>query len=368
MVDTLTRLDLQKIGEDVVLQRAKRIDPAQVSIAGSDVNIIVGLSSQMAYALMLQMLDRTNSLLLDGCEDEQLDRWAWDRYQLTRKGAATALGTVRFYRAAGGSSGTIPIGTKLQTLTGIEYFTTTTASFGVTTLEMTAVVRAAQAGKSSQVGANSIRKIVDSTALFDRTIQVNNDLATAHGEDTEEDEIFRARIRDFWSTVRRGVLSAIEYGARAVPGIESATATEVTDAGAPARLVQLYIADSSGIASEAMAEQVRIALLDYRACGIQVLVYTSMPQIVTVQLRLAFQAGVDTAGLTETIRNAIVEYINTTPVNATLYRSALQSVLQRYVEDGLIVDEGTIVEPAGDLVPESGLTLRTTISDVTVVS
>ena len=136
MTDMLTRMDLQKIGEDVILQRARRIDPAEVSIAGSDVNIIVGLASQMAYALSMQLVARTNSLMLDGAEDEDLDRWALDHYQLTRKGAATAIGEVLFYRVAGGAVGTIPIGTKLQTLIGIEYFTTTSATFGTTTLSM----------------------------------------------------------------------------------------------------------------------------------------------------------------------------------------------------------------------------------------
>jgi uncharacterized phage protein gp47/JayE len=367
VVDVLTRLDLQKLGEDVVLQRATRIDPAQVSIQGSDVNIIVGLCSQMSYALMMQLVDRTNSLLLDGAEDEQLDRWLWDRYQTTRKGAAAAVGEVRFYRSVTGSAGTIAIGTKLQTLTGIEYFTTTTANFGISDTQVFAKVRASQAGKASQVGANNIRKIVDPAALFDTSLLVNNDLATAHGEDAEDDETLRNRMRDFWSTVRRGVLSAISFGALTVPGVDSATATEVTDQGAPARLVNLYIADSSGIASSAMAQQVRDALLEYRAAGIQVLVYTSMPQIVNVTLHLTFQSGVDTDALTETIRNSLVEYINTTPVSGTLYRGSLMSVLQRYVQDGLIATEDTIVEPAGDLVPESGTTLRTTIANVVVV-
>ena len=217
------------------------------------------------------------------------------------------------------------------------------------------------------MGANSIRKVVDLSVLFDKTLLINNELATAHGEDAEDDETFRNRIRLFWSAARRGVLSAIQYGASSVEGIESATAVEVTDNGAPARLVQLYITDSSGVASSAMAQTVRDALLDYRAAGIQVLVYTSMPQIIQVKLHFTFRSGVDTDGLTETIRNAILEYINTTPVSGTLYRSALGSVLQRYVDDGLIVDDVTIVEPAGDLVPTPGMTLRTTLTDITVV-
>jgi hypothetical protein len=230
------------------------------------------------------------------------------------------------------------------------------------TYEATANVRSTQAGKASQVGANSIRKIVD--MLFDTSLMVNNDLPTAHGEDAEQDAEYVNRIRDYWTTARRGILAAIEYGARTVDGVDSAQAVEVTDEGAPERLVQLYIADSSGVASEALAQQVRDALVEYRAAGIQVLVYTSMPQIVDVRLQLQFRVGTDTVSLTETIRNALVEYVNSTPTNTTLYRGAMQSVLERYVQDGLIASNGSIVAPAGDLVPELGMTLRTTLANV----
>lgn len=362
VADLLTRLDLQKIGEDVVLQRSRRIDPSQVSIQGSDVNIIVGLTAQMAYAVVLQLADRFNSLLLDGAEDEQLDRYAWDRYHITRKGASVAVGTVRFYRVITGTSGTVATGTKLQTLTGVEYITTSVATFSAIASEATATVRATQAGKASQVGTNSIRKISDT--MFDPSIMVTNDQATAHGEDAEQDSDFVNRIRNYWSTARRGILSAIEHGAIAVPGVDSAKAVEVTDDSAPARLVQLYIADSSGVASSVLAQTVRDALLEHRAAGIQALVYTSMPQIVEVQLKLAFRAGTDTLAVTETIRNALVEYINSTPTNTTLYRGALQSVLERYVQDGLVATNDSIQAPAGDLVPDVGKTLRTTLSDV----
>jgi hypothetical protein len=179
---------------------------------------------------------------------------------------------------------------------------------------------------------------------------------------------WRERLRQFWASVRRGTLGAIQYGALLVPGIVSAQAVEVTtQGGTPARLVMLYISDSSGVASEAMAEAVRAALLDYRAAGIQVIVATSIPQIVAVQLKLAFQSGVDSAGLTDIIRNSMVEFINSLPVSGTLYRGQLFSMLQRYVVDGLIVNEDSIVSPTGDLVPNAGMTLRTTLDQVTVV-
>jgi len=365
MPDLPSRLDLFKIGADYVLQKALRIDPAQVYVQGSDVNIFCGVGSGLSYALVMQLIQSINDLMLDGAEDEALDRWVADRYQIIRKGAAPAIGRVRFWRDTAGSSGTIPIDTKLLTLTGIEYITTTTCSFAVSALENFANVRAVQAGKESQVGANAIRKFSDPTALFDRTLQVTNDAATAHGENVEDDDTFRNRARDFWRTVRRGVLPAIEFGARAISGVESATAVEtLSTTGSPVRIIELYIADSSGVASEVMAQQVRDGLMEYRAGGIQVIVYPSMPQIVDVFLRLVFVAGVDTDSLTEIIRQSVVQYINTIPVSAPLTRSAIYSVLQRYRNDGLLVDDSSIVEPAGDIYPAGGVTLRTRVENV----
>ena len=368
MAEILTRLDFYRIGRRYVASRAKRIDPAQVDVEGSDINIFVGSASYMAHAVSRQLVDRIRALTLDGAEDDDLDRYGNDRYQLPRKGAAAALGSARFFRtstAAGG--GSVPINTKLIALTGVEYITTTTAIFAPLALEATCEIRAVLAGKEYQVGANQIRKIDKPTSLFDTTLQVNNDDKTAGGEPEEGDDDYRNRIRDFWSTARRATKEAIEFGALTVDGVVSADASEAIDSlGRPARVVNLYIADSSGVASAALGAEVRAALDEYRACGIAVVTSLSMPQIVDVSLKLSFAANVDTSTLTEAIRNALVAFVNSLVVNQTLSRAQLYVVLQRFTNAGLLVDESSIVTPTGDLVPSPGTTLRTTLANVTV--
>ena len=131
--------------------------------------------------------------------------------------------------------------------------------------------------------------------------------------------------------------------------------------------MELFIADSSGQASLALAQRVDEALEEWRCGGIFVATKLSSPQIVDVQLALVFQAGVDTVNLTIEIRSALVIYINSLPAGDTLLRADLQSVLTRYKQDGLIVGQDTIVAPAGDLVPDLGKTLRTRLENVTVV-
>ena len=367
MPEILTRLDFYEIGRRYLLTRATRIDPERVDVEGSDANLFIGSQSFCAAAISAQLGQRINALLLDGCEGEDLDRYAYDRYTLTRKGASPAIGTVTFSRPnATFGSGTIPLGTKLRTLTGIEYITTEVASFSASGLTARARVRATQAGKEFQVGANTIRNFATPGAIFDQTIEINNSEATAGGEPAESDPIFRERIRDFWNAARRGTLAAIEFGARQVEGVESATAIEVTgSSGQPARLVQLYVADSSGVANEALIAQVQTELLEYRAGGIQVILFPSVPEIIDIQFALAFVTGVDTVTLTQEVRGAIVSFVNSLGVNQPLLRNDLGAVLTRFRSSGVIPTEGSILVPAGDLFPSvQGRTLRTRIENV----
>lgn len=368
MAELLSRLDFYEIGRRFILSRAQRIEPDVVDTEGSDANLFVGSISFIAHAISRQLAERINALLLDGAEREDLDRYAFDRYQLTRKGAAPARGHVIFSRSTiTAGAGSVPVSTKLRSLTGIEYITLTEAVFGVSTLVSLSVkVRAVQAGKDFQVGKNQIRSIPDIATLWDKTLIVTNEAATAGGENAEEDDEFRERIRDFWNTARRGTLKAIEFGAKTVPGVSSAMAVEALNSSAqPARVVNLFIADSSGVASAALGAEVVVELEDFRAAGIAVIVSLSIPQIVTVQMALTFIAGVDTSTLTEAVRAAIFEYINSLAVNQTLLRAGLFSILQRFASDGLVVKDSTFIEPAGDLVPTPGQTLRTTLTNIT---
>lgn len=369
-MDILSRLDLYERGRRYVLTHARKIEATIVDTLGSDVNIFVGSMAFVGHAISRQLVRSVKDLLLRTAEKEGLDRYIFDRYQEKRKGAAPARGSVMFTRGTATiGSGTIPAGTKLLTLTGLEYITTSEATFGASTLVVSDVgIRAVQAGKAFQVGKNFVRKFHRQSEIFDTTITVTNPLATAGGEDAEDDDVFRERMRDFWRTARRGTLGAIEFGARAVPGVESAQAVEaLTGSAQPARVVQLYIADGSGVASKELGDEVLTNLDDYRAAGIAVLPSLSVPQIVSVQLRLAFKAGVETAILSLTIRTAVVEFINSLGANQTLIYKLLGALLSRYQDNGLVLEQSEIVEPAGDLVPSAGFTLRTTLKDVVLV-
>jgi uncharacterized phage protein gp47/JayE len=349
-----------------LLTKATSIDPTVVDVAGSDANLFVGSQSYMAHAVVRQLQDRIAAQFIASAQGEDLDRKLWDEYKLPRQGAAAAVGSVRFFRtssAAGG--GSVDVGTKLTTLTGIEYVTETTAVFGPTDLEATADVRATSAGFAFEVGRNQIRNVPAST-LFDNTIQATNDDPTAGGEDREEDADYRTRGQNFWPSARRGTLAAIAFGAQSTPGVFSAYAQEELDGnGKPARVCSVYIADSAGLASQALGAVVTGQLEDYRAAGIQAPVQLAFPLIVPVTLALTFTAGTVTAPLVTLIRNAIVAFVNSTPNSAPLYRAGLNTVLVRFQKQGLVPNQSSIVEPGGDIIPPAGQTIRTTPAQVT---
>lgn len=366
--DFPSRLDLFSLARTFVLTRATKIDPSQVNIAGSEINLFTGIASILGYAVVLGLIENINALTLDGAFDENLDRYGVDRYQLPRKGASAALTTVRISRpTAAAGAGTVPMSTKMLSLNGIEYITSQAAIFGAADLEVSVYARAVQAGKLSQVGANQIRLFATPGELFDQTLQVTNPEASAGGEDAEDDDTYRERIRAFWTTATRGTLASIEFGARTVPGVVSAEATEVLTAEPrPARVVLLRIADSSGVGSAALGATVLAALDEYRAAGISVVIESAIPQIVEISLKLVFNGNVDTTTIAEGVRGAVAEYVNSLGVGLPLLKSALYSVLTRFTSAGLVVNEESIVSPAGDLYPDAGKTLRTRLQNVKV--
>src|SRR5580692_692795 len=97
-MDLLSRLDLFNVGANFLNQRAIKIDPNQVFILGSDANLFVGATSVVADTINSQLLYAIASLLLDSATGEDLDRYAWDRYRLTRKDANAAVVDVTISR------------------------------------------------------------------------------------------------------------------------------------------------------------------------------------------------------------------------------------------------------------------------------
>lgn len=349
--------DLFTAIEREILVRPTSFNPEIVRTDGSDVNIAVafaagGCEEVSRYAQV--SIGETFAAFAAQISDEALDRWAYDRYQRRRRQARSALVTVEFTRTDTDGF-TIPAGTKVTAEDGTVFSTLTDVPFPENILgPLSVVARADVTGPSGNVGAGTVTVV---TGLEDDTVSVTNPVSAAGGRDAETNPEFLARLYRFWLTARRGTKAAIEAGCLEV--VQQANVIEYLDSdGRPSGRVQCIIADTDGQANQALADEVLLVLEEYRGLGVPVTVFAGTPEFVRVRATgLAFQAGVNTTEVLQDARQRVVAKINSTPPNGTLRQASIVSALES--TPGLIVPNGALEFPAGDLVPSAGTVIRT---------
>jgi uncharacterized phage protein gp47/JayE len=380
---------LFRVGRDEILARSSRLTRAVVEREGSDANALVAVSAAIGDEVVGTLASAVGGLFLDSATGDALDRLAFDRYGLTRKQAAPALGTVSFTTSIATTAPfSIPSGTKLQTADNVQFVTTAAVVFPAGSVgPVYAAVRSVLAGLDQQAKAGTITSISAALPGAPVGLVVTNALATAGAADRESDASLRARGQAFFPTVRRGTLKALEQGALAVAGVETATGFELVNlqTGMPDRGVYLAVSDTF---TEALVEQVVVpgsalpvayqaqaqtlatavlaGLSDVRAAGIPVYVVVASVVLTPVYLALSYVAGVDVNDVAERARAAVVATVNALPPGTTLTNAALRAAVGGV--SGLVVTGNEIVSPNGDIVPTPIQALRTSMALVTIVS
>jgi uncharacterized phage protein gp47/JayE len=373
--DLPTRDDYFNIGAEEILARSaertrpSRISPEAVFTEGTDINIITAECSAMADEATRHLSMRMAAIFLDSAQGTDLDRLVSDRFSPTvvRKQASPSVVTVTFSRPIPPSTGaatTIPIGTRLRTTQGIEFETTQAVSFSLnSTGPVLSDAQATQAGTVGNTAAGLVNAFVSTPP--DPTIVVTNAEPASGGADIESDPSLRSRARDFFRTVRRGTLAAIEFGALTVNGVSAATATEELDPfGKPTGRVGLQISDAQGNSNSVLAAAVVAAEREWRAAGIIVDIITSVPALVDISYIMAFRSGTDTSAAVQQLKAITVSAVNILAPGAPLLRSLLQSLARSI--PGAIVTDTAVPIPAGDLYPAAGGVIKTDLSRVLV--
>lgn len=361
-----TRDDLFNVGADDIIQRAdgrttgRQFTADQIYLEGSDVNLLIAGTSAMGEEVVRQAGSELNALTLDGAFGDDLDRWIADRYgpDLPRKEASPSVGVLRFTRTSTGAGAVNYLsGSIVQTESGVRFELLQTASFTASSLGPVDVnARAVNAGIGGNVAAGTIVRAV--TAFPDPTMLVTNPSFFSGGDDTESDDSYKSRARRYFPAARRGVKSAIENGALRVAGVREAVAEEVLDSnGNITGPVYLYIADANGQANQSLIDLVQIELLDFRALGIPVFIFSSIPVYVSIVLLLRYQSTVNSADALEQVKDTIVAQVSTLAPNQTLEVALLIEACKSVT--GVIVLDDAIVSPTGDVVPTAGQLLRT---------
>jgi uncharacterized phage protein gp47/JayE len=238
--------DLFNIGKaEAILKR-----PTLGVRTGDISEMLISGAAAMADRLIGWFAERIAATFLDGAQGDDLTLLAADHWAIQRQAATKSVASVTFNRAgADATAQTIPIGTTVATAADsqgkdIRYLTTTAASWAISENGTKAVnVEAAVAGLSGNLaGVNLITRLI-STPPAGGTYTITASTLPAGGAEEESDEELRDRVRLYPSTLRRGTVSALEYGAKQVATISVAKASAVQD---NTGLVTVYVSDASG--------------------------------------------------------------------------------------------------------------------------
>lgn len=377
--------DFFRIFRDEAVSRSQRLTVNAVDRDGSDANIHGFATAVIGEEVIGQLAGVEEGVWLDSCFGAKLDRWAWDRYGMLRKQAAPSFVFLDFSTtAAAPTAFTIPAGTRCATAGGQEFLTVATVPFPFAGIgPVQALARSTLAGIDQNVGTGTIANLTSSVASAPTDLRVTNSASAAGGANVESDDDFKSRIRRFWVAARRGTKGAVETGALAVPGVVRAVAIEALQSfGYPTRAVTLAISDGftdalvrQGVSvpaydtrSQAFAGVVASQLDEFRACGIPVKVIVAQVRLISVVLRLRFQATVtnpDAVALAA--RTLVVQSINGGNPGATFDPADVLPLLRSV--SGLDVFGDEVASPVGPIIPTSPYQkLATQLAQVTTDS
>jgi hypothetical protein len=373
--------ELFRIFRDEAVSRSQRLTVNAVDRDGTDANIMGYGGAVVGEEVIGQLATVEESFWLDSSRGKGLDKWAWDRYGMTRKPAAPAFVNVRFTTTNGNPIAfQIPAGTRVSTPDGVEFRTVVAAQFPMgSTGPVDVLSRSTLAGIDQNIGSNSITGLTSRIVNAPADLVVSNIEAATGGDNVEEDPDFKNRIRRFWVAARRGTKGAIETGALAVPGVKSARAFEgLQSYGYPTRAVTLVISDQFTEAlvrtgqtistydtkSQALAQVVFAALGEFRAYGMPVNIIVAQVRMVPVVLRLRFAATVaNTDALALYARTLVVQYINQLRPGDMFDPAEITDLLRSV--SGLDIFGDEVASPVGAIIPTSPYqVLRSSLSIV----
>lgn len=385
-MDYPNQAELQRVARDEILLRNTRLRRAVLEREGTDSNALLAGMAAVGDEVIGQLCRVESSLFLDSARKHYLDRLIYDRYGLPRKSASPAVGSVNFSCPDPAVSAfAIPLGTKLSTTDGKQFVTMAEASFPAGSVgPITVAVQSTKAGPSQQAQRGTITSILGTIPDAASGLAVTNPLATAGADADEQDDTYRERGRNFFTTVRRGTISAIEAAALGVSGVKTAVLFESVDGfGRPAGSAQLIITDAftEGLVEESvvpptyqtqsqiLASSVAAALWDVRAAGVFIDVLVGVVVLQGIQLGLSFDAGVNVESTALRARAAVVGLVNALPAGSPLLVGDVPGGLIRALRTvpGLVVTGSEVLSPPGDVLAAPLEAIRTTLG-LTVAS
>jgi uncharacterized phage protein gp47/JayE len=334
--------------------------------AGDISDILISAAAAMADRLVGWFAERIAASFLDGAVGDDLTTLAADRYGIQRRAALKSTGQITVTRAnADASLRTLAIGTVVATARDsrgaeVRFLTTSAASWAISTNgDRTVNVEAEIAGVEGTLADEDLITRMISSPPAGGTYTITSSTQPAGGSDEESDSDLRDRVKRYPSTLRRGTLYALEYGALSTPnaGVSKANAVQDTSG-----LVTVYISDASGASSGStqavdpdliddglMTTRVAIELLNWACAGSLVNVTGGTLETVNIEVAVTVRLGVDVNQLISDIESAIEARVNRLTIGDTLYKSDIINAAKAVDPDNIV--NVAVVLPLVDTAP-----------------
>lgn len=243
----------------------------------------------------------------------------------------------------------IPSGTLVSTANGTRSYATSAA---VTILagqsSVSATVQSATPGSQGNAAAGEVSVMVSTIS----GVSVTNPVSFANGADAETESQRQARFKRYLSTLSRGPIESIQYGAEQsfltdVDGniTERVTSANVVEAyllspDNPLGYLDVYIYNGAATSSPALiarALEVLNGYVDgggarvpgYKAAGVVLRVYSVAVATFNPTLLLRTVDGALTAAQSAAVDLEVASYINATSVGATIYLAQIEAAALR---------------------------------------
>ncbi len=353
---------------DLAKAQAILLRPTLGVRAGDISDMLFGAAAAIGDRIVGWFAERIAATFVDGAIGDDLTLLASDHWSIQRRAATKATGTITFNRAdADATAQTMNIGTVVATARDsrgveVQFVTTTAASWAISTNgNRTVNLEAVVAGTDGNLsGINLITRLI-SAPPAGGTYTIVSSTQPAGGAAEESDQDLRDRVRKYPSTLRRGTLAALEYGAisTSTAGVSKAHANQDNTG-----LVNVYVSDASGgssgttkivdpdtIDDGTMTAKVAVELLKWAAAGALVQVTGGTVQTVDITVALVVRLGVDATQLISDVQDAIEARVNRLAIGETLYKSDIINAVKSVDPDNIV--DVTVTLPATDTAPST---------------
>jgi uncharacterized phage protein gp47/JayE len=281
---------------------------------------------------------------------------------ISRFGAAGSTGTVVFSRLSTIAQVVVLVGSTCATQDGTQQFTVLldltnpayraplggyVLAIGVST--MTVKVQALTPGAASNAVAGAINTITSPLPGIDA---VTNPTGFLNGADAESDAAYLARFRLFVASLREATPKALKFAITTLQaGVQCAIVENFTYAGAAMPGFFYFIVDDgSGSPPGSLVTAAGMTVDIHRAAGVQFGVYAPTTAPMAVSMTIVSTATSAHATVIAIVQAAVTAFLNTLPLQSTVYYSRLWQVAHDASPDvveiiGLTLQGGTVDVP-----------------------